>query len=78
MLLFHPKKNLGRKVTINGKEHTIISVTKDKKAFRVEAEKFGVVHDYTAPYIEEAPSLSVSVNEGETWIDIPFLKDSVL
>lgn len=73
-ILFHPKKNIGRKVEMIGKTFAISSVLRDMKSFRVEEEKFGVVHDYTLVDVESAQVLTVSLNDGESWIDLPVYK----
>lgn len=72
MMLFHPKKNIGREVKINGEMHKISSVIKSLAAFRIEKEKFGVVNDYDERHIQSATVLTVSLNNGESWLDIPF------
>lgn len=59
---------------IAGETHKICDVTNDMKAFRLESEKYGVVHDYDERHIQAATVLTVSLNDGKTWIDIPFIE----
>ena len=58
-----------------GKKFTISSVTKDLTSFRVKEESHGpVVTDYNMLSIEAAEVVTVSLNGGEAWIDIPIYK----
>lgn len=75
-MFFHPKKNIGRIVVINGQHMTISSVVADMKSFRVQEEVNGpVVNNYNERHIEQADTLTVSFNEGATWVNIPFTKE---
>lgn len=78
MILFHPKKNVGRKVTITGREREIDTVTKDLQRIRLVDEKYSIVNEYAINEVESAPVLTISLNDGKSWIDIPVTPDSDL
>lgn len=72
-MLFHPKKNIGREVKINGNPQIISYVTADKKSFRIKSEENGpVTNDYDGRHIQSAQTLTISVNGGTTWSDVGF------
>jgi len=58
---------------INGVKDSICYVASNGKSFRVKSEEMAsVVHEYDHRHIEEALTLTISVNSGRTWINIPF------
>lgn len=70
MILFH-QHNVGREVNVNGKEDTIDYIRRDGQAFRIASEKDGpVVNDYGMDSITSARKLTVSFDNGVTWVDI--------
>ncbi len=67
------KKNEGRKVKINGVEETILSVSANGESFRIASEQNNpVVNNYNEYHIQSAQVLTVSFNDGNSWIDRPF------
>lgn len=70
-MILHPTKNNGRVVKINGVDQTILTVLANGN-FRIASEENGPkVNDYRVEDIESAATITVSLNDGVSWISIP-------